>query len=106
MFFDFVVLLHCIMETVFSFEIVGHELNVLLQIHNLESGARKRKPKVETFFIKHGARTRKLETVKFLWKLKHFEERSWKRKQTLKRLTLKGTGSEKYSTASTSLTAG
>jgi len=31
---------------------------------------------------------RKLQAVKFLWKRKHFEERSWKRKQTRKRLTL------------------
>jgi len=40
-----------------------------------------------------------------LRKQKHFEERSWKRKQTRKRLTLyeTGSGSKKYSTASTSL---
>jgi len=40
-----------------------------------------------------------------LWKRKHFEERSWKRKQTRKRLTLYGaeSGSKKYSIASTSL---
>jgi len=45
------------------------------------------------------------ETVKFLWKRKHFEERIWKRKQTRKRLTLCGVGSEskKYSASSTSL---
>jgi len=45
------------------------------------------------------------EAVKFLWKRKHFEERTWKRKQTRKRLTLygDGSGSKKYSTASTSL---
>jgi len=42
----------------------------------------------EAFFIKHGAGMweRKLEAetveaVKFLWKRKHFKERSWKRKQ-------------------------
>jgi len=46
-----------------------------------------------------------VELVKFLWKRKHFKERSWKRKQTRKRLTLSGaeSGSKKYSTASTSL---
>jgi len=33
------------------------------------------------------------KAVKFLWKWKHFEERSWKRKQTRKRLTLNGAGS-------------
>jgi len=47
------------------------------------------------------------EAVKFLWKQKwkHFEERSWKRKQTRNRLTLygAGSGSKKYSTASTSM---
>jgi len=50
-------------------------------------------------------RKRKLEAVEFLWKRKHFEERSWKRKQTRKRLTLYGaeSGSKKYSIASTSL---
>jgi len=49
--------------------------------------------------------TEAVEAVKFLWKRKHFEERSWKRKQTRKRLTLygAGSGSKKYSTASTSL---
>jgi len=31
-----------------------------------------------------------VEAVKFLWKRKYFEERSWKRKQTRKRLTLYG----------------
>jgi len=46
-----------------------------------------------------------VEPVKFFWKLRHFEERSWKRKQTRKRLTLygSGSGSKKYSTAFTSL---
>jgi len=46
-----------------------------------------------------------VEAVKFLWKRKHFEEKSWKRKQTRKRLTLyvAGSGSKKYSIASTSL---
>jgi len=40
------------------------------------------------------------EAVKFLWKRKHFEERSW----TRKRLTLYGAGSgSKKTTASTSL---
>jgi len=34
---------------------------------------------------------RKLEAIKFLWKQKHFEERSWK--QTRKRLTFYGAGS-------------
>jgi len=45
------------------------------------------------------------EAVKFFWMRKHFEERSWKRKQTRKRLTLygAGSGSKKYSTASASL---
>jgi len=33
------------------------------------------------------------ETVEFLWKRKHFEERSWKRKQTRKRLSLNGAAS-------------
>jgi len=54
--------------------------------------------------------TRKLETeaveaFKFLWKRKRFEERSSKRKQTRKRLTLHGagSGSKKYSTAFKSL---
>jgi len=39
------------------------------------------------------------EAVKFLWKRKHFEERSWKRKKTRKRLTIYGAGSgrKKYS---------
>jgi len=42
-----------------------------------------------------------VEAAKFLWKRKHFEDRSWKWKQTRKRLTLYGAGSEskKYSTA-------
>jgi len=31
-----------------------------------------------------------VEAIKFLWKRKRFEERSWKRKQTRKRLTFKG----------------
>jgi len=47
------------------------------------------------------------EVVKFLWqqKRKHFEETSWKQKQTRKRLTLYGAGSDSkiYSTASTFL---
>jgi len=49
--------------------------------------------------------TRDAEVVKFLWKRKHFEERSWKQKQTWKRLTLygAGSGSKKYSNSSTSL---
>jgi len=34
--FDLVVLLHCTMVTVFSFQYVGHKVNVLLQIYNLE----------------------------------------------------------------------
>jgi len=44
-----------------------------------------------------------VEVVKFL--LKHFDEMSWKQKQTRKRLTLYGAGSgrKKYSTTSTSL---
>jgi len=50
-------------------------------------------------FHKTYGRDVKAETVKFLWKRKHFEERSWKQKQTWKRLTLYGAGSEKYSTA-------
>jgi len=46
-----------------------------------------------------------VEAVKLLWKRKHFEEKSWKRKKTRKRLTLFGAGSgiKNYSTASTSL---
>jgi len=45
-----------------------------------------------------------VEAVKFLWKRKHFEERSWNRKQTRKRLTSYEAGQkQKYSTASTSL---
>jgi len=36
---------------------------------------------------------RNVEAVKFLRKRKHFEERSWKQKQTRKRLTLCGAGS-------------
>jgi len=45
-----------------------------------------------------------VEAVKFLWKRKHFEERSWKQNQPRKRLTLyrAGSGNKKYST-STSL---
>jgi len=41
-----------------------------------------------------------VKAVKLLWKRKHFEEISWKRKQNLKRLTLLGAGSESktYST--------
>jgi len=48
-----------------------------------------------------------VEAVKFLWKRKHFEKKSWKRMQTRKRLTLygAGSGSKKYSTVSTSLNA-
>jgi len=48
-------------------------------------------PKAEVFFKKHGAGMwkRKMEAVKFLWKRKHFEEA--------------GSGSKKYSTASTFL---
>jgi len=46
-----------------------------------------------------------VEAVEFLWKRKHFEESSWKWKQTRKRLTVFGAGSgrKKYATASTSL---
>jgi len=33
------------------------------------------------------------EVVKFLWKRKHFEERSWKRNRTRKHLTFWGAGS-------------
>jgi len=40
-----------------------------------------------------GSTLKKLEAVKFLWKRKHFEKRSWKWKQTRKRLTLYGDGS-------------
>jgi len=43
--------------------------------------------------FKTGMWKRKLKAVKFLWKRKHFEERSWKRKQTRKRLTIYGAGS-------------
>jgi len=53
--------------------------------------------------IIHKTWGRDVEAVKFLWKQKHFEERSWKQKQTWKRLNLYGAGSKKYSTASTSL---
>jgi len=35
---------------------------------------------------KSGMWKRKLEAIKFLWKRKHFEERSWKRKRTRKHL--------------------
>jgi len=38
-------------------------------------------------------KTRNVEAVKFLWKRKQFEERSWKRKQTWKLLTFWGAGS-------------
>jgi len=31
----------------------------------------------------------KAEAVRFLWKRKHFEERSWKQKQTWKHLTFR-----------------
>jgi len=34
-----------------------------------------------------------VEAVNFLWKRKHYEERSWNRQQTRKRLTLYGAGS-------------
>jgi len=49
--------------------------------------------------------TRDAEALKFLWKQKYFEERSRKRKQARKRLTLygAGSGSKKYSITSTSL---
>jgi len=57
-------------------------------------------PEAEAFFIKPGAAMwkRKLEAeavkaVKFLWKQNHFEKRSWKHKQTRKRLTLFGAAS-------------
>jgi len=36
-----------------------------------------------------------MEAVNVLWKRKHFEERSWKRKQTRKRLILYRAGSER-----------
>jgi len=39
-----------------------------------------------------------VEAVKFLWKWKHFEERSWKRKQTRKHLTFWGAGSSFHKT--------
>jgi len=53
--------------------------------------------------IFHTAWGRDVEAVKFL--RKRFEERSWKRKQTRKRLALygAGSGSKQYSTAFTSL---
>jgi len=43
---------------------------------------------VEAFFINHGAGCGsgsggRLEAVKFLWKQKHFKERSWKQKSKL-----------------------
>jgi len=45
-----------------------------------------------------------VEAVKFLWKRKHFEKKSWKRKQTRKRQLYTELEAEaKYSTASTSL---
>jgi len=34
-----------------------------------------------------------VEAVKILWKRKHFEKRSWKRKRTRKHLTFWGAGS-------------
>jgi len=34
-----------------------------------------------------------VEAVKFLWKRKHFEERSWKRKRIRNHLTFWGAGS-------------
>jgi len=37
--------------------------------------------------------TEAVKAVKFLWKRKHVEERSWKRKQTRKHLTFWGAGS-------------
>jgi len=39
--------------------------------------------------------SRDVEAVKFLWKWKQFEERSWKQKRTRKRLTLYRAGSER-----------
>jgi len=36
------------------------------------------------------AKAEAVEAVKFLWKRKHFEERSWKREQTRKHLTFLG----------------
>jgi len=49
-------------------------------------------PETEAFF--HKTRGRDVEAVKFLWKRKHFEERSWKRGSgsTLKKEA--GSGSE------------
>jgi len=35
-----------------------------------------------------------VEAVKFLWKRKHFKERSWKQKRTLKHLNFWGAGSK------------
>jgi len=49
------------------------------------------KRKLEAEAGSGGSSKRKLEAVeavKFLWKRKHFEERSWKRKRTRKHLTL------------------
>jgi len=48
-------------------------------------------PEAEAIF--HKTWDRNVEAVKFLWKRKHFKERSCKRKQTRKRLTLYGAGS-------------
>jgi len=46
-----------------------------------------------------------VEAVKFLWKRKHFEERSWKRKANLEATYFirNWKRKQKYSTASTSL---
>jgi len=62
--------------------------------YHCEAGIWKRKLEAEA-----------VEAVKFLWKRKHFEKRSWKWKRTRKRLTsyVAGSGIKKYSTASTSL---
>jgi len=46
-----------------------------------------------SIFHKTWGRDVEAEAIKFLWKRKRIEERSWKRKQTQKRLTLYGAGS-------------
>jgi len=56
-------------------------------------GTPKHFPNIFSLEFLPGMWNRKTEAVKavtFLWKRKHFEERSWKRKQTRKRLTLYG----------------
>ena len=50
---------------------------------------------ISCFIMSRGVKAEAMEEVKFLWKRKrkHFDEKDWKRKQTLKRLILSGAGS-------------